>query len=162
MYSCGCVSLVQELSREHPYLKKVITQLFIMLIVVHEVKWLRIYQSLSEFHLNESLPGMHCTLYRGVSFYLLQLWVCQESLGNCDHQLSSFSSLLFRNVLSSIISLRFNLSSFFYSTNILEHLPKCKAFLLAYILLVCIQIFQSLAFYMLFGSLYKYYFSPNS
>lgn len=96
-------------------------------------KWLQICQNFSEFHLKMSPCWGDTVPYQGVSSCLLQLWVCQEGLRNCEHQISPFSSLQFSNVLSSIISLRFNLSSFFYSTNMLEHLSKYKVFLLAYI-----------------------------
>ena len=69
--------------------------------------------------------------HRGVSFYLLQLWVYQDGLGYCEHHLSLFSPLLFHDALSRIMFLRLNLSSFLHSTNMLEHLLKGKVLLLA-------------------------------
>lgn len=64
VYVCVGVSLVQEPSKEHPYLQKVVTEPLIPFINVHKMKWFHIYQSFSEFHLSESLPGRHCTLQR--------------------------------------------------------------------------------------------------
>ena len=104
--------------------------------------------------------------HRGVSFYLLQLWVYQDGLGYCEHHLSLFSPLLFHDALSRIMFLRLNLSSFLHSTNMLEHLLKGKVLLLACLWPLglyssscpVLLVFFSLAF----GSLCKCHFTSVS
>lgn len=66
--------------------------------------------------------------YRGVSSYLLQLWVRQKGLGNWEHRFSPFIPSPFSWALSSTVSLRLRLSSFLHSTNMPEHLLSARLF----------------------------------
>lgn len=97
--------------------------------------------------------------YRGVSSYLLQLWVCQKGLGNWEHRFSPFIPSPFSWALSSTVSLRLKLSSFLHSTNMPEHLLRQGSSIAIYTTIRFVFTNFSAWHFLLLRSLCKCYFS---